>query len=431
MFEPQGSLDEWKKNLEFFNKPGFESYQYIIGTAFGSVLTKMTAIKGSIFHFHSKDSGYGKTTVLLAAASLWADPAKFVKFERDTYHDKMNYAETLKDLPLYCDEMTNMQPKEASDFIYQIPSGKQRGRLSQGANSSRWRGDPWSFICVTTGNMSLISKVNSYKDAPKAEAQRVLEFSPQKQQLPKQDTDELAKSIERHFGHAAIPYLQYIMNNLDEVQKLLVSIQQTIDTRAGLTAENRFWSAQAACDITGLLIAKRLKFIDFDVRALLDWVVDYLRDYKREDTSAHSQDATQIVSDYFYANVNDFLRIRNSGEGRLDASGRPDVLDHLVVPEAMPRNAMLGRLETDTNTLFLMPKPFRAWCAERQIDFTDIVKELRTLPCGAKTVSKRMGKGTKLNLPPVSVLKLKGAAWMNDSGTEDEIISDNKKAEEE
>jgi hypothetical protein len=431
MFEPQGSLDEWKKNLEFFNKPGFESYQYIIGTAFGSVLTKMTAIKGSIFHFHSKDSGYGKTTVLLAAASLWADPAKFVKFERDTYHDKMNYAETLKDLPLYCDEMTNMQPKEASDFIYQIPSGKQRGRLSQGANSSRWRGDPWSFICVTTGNMSLISKVNSYKDAPKAEAQRVLEFSPQKHKLPKQDTDELAKSIERNFGHAAIPYLQYIMNNLDEVQKLLVSIQLTIDTRAGLAAENRFWSAQAACDITGLLIAKRLKFIDFDVRALLDWVVDYLRNYKREDVSTHSQDATHVVSDYFYAHVNDFLRIRNSNDGRLDANGRPDVLDHLVVPEAMPKNALLGRLETDTNTLFLMPKPFRLWCAERQVDFNEIVKELRTLPCGAKTVSKRMGKGTKLNLPPVSVLKLKGASWLSDAGTEDEIISNNKEAEEE
>jgi len=29
------------------------------------------------------------------------------------------------------------------------------------------------------------------------------------------------------------------------------------------------------------------------------------------------------------------------------------------------------------------------------------------------------------------VLRLKGAAWMNDAGTDDEVISDNKKAEEE
>jgi len=431
MFEPQGSMDEWKANMEFFNKPGFESYQYIIGTAFGSVLTKMTAIKGSIFHFHSKDSGYGKTTALLAAASLWADPAKFVKFERDTYHDKMNYAETLKDLPLYCDEMTNMHPKEASDFIYQIPSGKQRGRLAQGANSSRWRGDPWSFICVTTGNASLISKVNSYKDAPKAEMQRVLEFSPQKKKLAKHDTDHLAKSIELHFGHGAIPYLQYIMNNVDEIQKLLVSIQMNIDARAGLTAQNRFWSAQAACVITGLLIAKRLKYIQYDVKALIDWVVDYLRDYKDDDINMYNHDAMQVVSDYFYANVNDFLRIRNSSDGRADSSSRADVLDHLVVPEAMPRVALLGRLETDSNTLYLMPKPFRSWCAERQIDYNGVIRELRDMPCGAKVVSKRMGKGTKLNLPPVSVLMLQGASWLSDVGTEDEVDSSTTKAEEE
>lgn len=431
MFEPQGSMDEWKKNLDFFNKPGFEAYQYIIGTAFGSVLTKMTAIKGSIFHFHSKDSGYGKTTVLLAAASLWGDPSKYVKFERDTYHDKMNHAEILKDLPLYCDEMTNMHPKEASDFIYQIPSGKQRGRLSQGANASRWRGDPWSFICVTTGNASLISKVNSYKDAPKAEMQRVLEFSPQKKNLPKQDTDELAKSIEMHFGHAAIPYLQYIMNNLDEIQKLLVSIQLTIDTRAGLTAENRFWSAQAACVITGLLIARRLGFLQYDIKGLIDWTVGYLLDYKADDVNMYNQDAMQVVSDYFYANVNDFLRIRNSSDGRADPSGKSDVLEHLVVPEAMPRVAMLGRLETDSNTLYLMPKPFRTWCADRQIDYNGIIRELRGMPCGAKVVSKRMGKGTKLNLPPMSVLMLQGASWISDVGTEDEIIDSTKEAAQE
>jgi hypothetical protein len=423
MFEPQGALEEWKKNLNFFNQPGFEAYQYIIGTSFGSVLTKMTAIKGSIFHFHSKDSGYGKTTALLAAASLWADPAKYVKFERDTYNDKMNYAEVLKDLPLYLDEMTNIHPKDASDLIYQIPSGKQRGRLAQGANSSRWQGDPWSLICVTTGNASLISKVNSYKDAPKAEMQRVLEYSPQKKKLEKQDTDQLAKSIELSFGHGAIPYLQFVMNNVDEIQKLLVSIQLTIDTRAGLTAQNRFWSAQAACVITGLLIAKRLKFIQYDIKALIDWVVEYLRDYKDDDVNMYNHDAMQVVSDYFYANVNDFLRIRNADDGRSDRTGQRDILEHLVVPEAMPRVAMLGRLETDSNTLYLMPKPFRSWCADRQIDYNGIIKELRDMPCGAKVVSKRMGKGTKLNMPPMSVLMLKGASWLSDVGTEDEIVN--------
>jgi hypothetical protein len=107
------------------------------------------------------------------------------------------------------------------------------------------------------------------------------------------------------------------------------------------------------------------------------------------------------------------------------------VLDHLVVPEAMPRVALLGRLETDSNTLYLMPKPFRSWCADRQIDYNGVIRELRDMPCGAKVVSKRMGKGTKLNLPPVSALMLQGASWLSDVGTEDEVDSSATKAEEE
>jgi hypothetical protein len=221
------------------------------------------------------------------------------------------------------------------------------------------------------------------------------------------------------------------MNNKEEIQKLLVSIQQTIDTRAGLTAQNRFWSAQAACVITGLLIAKRLGFIQYDVRALIDWVVEYLRGYKDDDINMYNHDAMQVVSDYFYANVNDFLRIRDSSDGRADSSGRPDVLEHLVVPEAMPRVALLGRLETDSNTLFLLPKPFRTWCADRQIDYNTVIRELRDMPCGAKVVSKRMGKGTKLNLPPMSVLMLKGASWLSDEGTEDEIVDRTEEASQE
>jgi hypothetical protein len=42
-----------------------------------------------------------------------------------------------------------------------------------------------------------------------------------------------------------------------------------------------------------------------------------------------------------------------------------------------------------------------------------------------------MGKGTKLNLPPVSVLMLQGASWLSDVGTEDEVDSSTTKAEEE
>jgi hypothetical protein len=53
------------------------------------------------------------------------------------------------------------------------------------------------------------------------------------------------------------------------------------------------------------------------------------------------------------------------------------------------------------------------------------------MPCGAKVVSKRMGKGTKLNLPAMSVLMLQGASWLSDVGTEDEIDDRTEEAAQE
>lgn len=430
-FEPRGTLGQWKKNINFFNRPGFESYQYVIGTAFGSILTRFTAINGSMFHFYSKDSGLGKTTALFAAASVWGCPAKYVKYERDTTNDKMLYAECLKDLPLYMDELTNMNAKDASDLIYQIPSGMQRGRMASGANEARWRGDPWRFISVSTGNTSLISKVSAYKDAPLAEIQRVLEYCPERQHFrSKTETDEFAKSVNENYGHAGVMYLQYVMSNLQSVQDTLKKIQQAVDEQVGLTAQNRFWSAQAACVITGLLIAKKLQLVQFNIKALTAWVIEFLNNYKAEDMISFKADPQGVVSEYYFDNVNQFLRIRgkyppelnfhkNSHKWKEQKPITKGVLDHLIVPDETPHGSLLGRFEIDTNTLYLLPKPFKNWCTEKQVDFKWVMDGLKKEPCYAKSVAKRIAAGTNMNLPAVNAIRLKGAAWLQEDENED------------
>jgi uncharacterized protein (DUF927 family) len=71
-FEPRGSLEKWKETINFYNRDGFELHQYVVGTAFGSILMKfMGEISCAALHLHSKESGVGKTTALLAALSVW------------------------------------------------------------------------------------------------------------------------------------------------------------------------------------------------------------------------------------------------------------------------------------------------------------------------------------------------------------------------
>ena len=59
----------------------------------------------------------------------------------------------------------------------------------------------------------------------------------------KRSSDELMKSIERNYGWLAIEYVQWVINNKDEVSRLLLETQNRLDQHAGVESANRFWSA--------------------------------------------------------------------------------------------------------------------------------------------------------------------------------------------
>jgi len=49
-------------------------HKFVIGCGFGSLFMDFSAVNGLGVHVYSADSGYGKTTAMLAGASIWGDP---------------------------------------------------------------------------------------------------------------------------------------------------------------------------------------------------------------------------------------------------------------------------------------------------------------------------------------------------------------------
>jgi inorganic pyrophosphatase len=402
IFVPKGTLQDWKDTVNFYNRPDFEAHQYIVGTGFGSVLTRLTPIRGSLFHFHSKDSGLGKTSAMWAGASVWADPDQYVLIEQDTNNSKMLRAEVYKDLPLYLDEMTNVKPNEASDIIYQIPSGMQRNRMAGSMNVERTRGKPWALIAVTTGNTSLLERISEYKAVPKAEAQRVIEVTAHRMLFKnKHETDVFSRALKANYGHAGPIFLAYVMEHVEDVQAAVAAIQQDIDEAAGLTAENRHWSVQAACVLTALKIAKHLGLVSYDLEALQAWIIRALIQ-ERKRINDDDLSAPDLLMEYLNATYSNFLRLRSTDDRRRhDAS----------IVDAVPRGDIRGRHETDTNMWYILPTPLKNWCVSRQINYGWLVKEMQRAPANGTLVRCRLGKGTKIDMPPTLALKVSGEGW--------------------
>lgn len=411
-FKPRGTLDAWKETMKFFNQHGMDAHKFMVALSFGSPLMPFfSPINGVIFHMHSQDSGHGKTTAMLAGASAWGNPSEIVLIEKDTYASKMNRAEAYKNLVLYVDEMTNTLPKDLSDFGYNIPAGRQRNRLSGKGNIERYRGAPWKLLCGSTGNTSMLGRIGLYKAMPKAEAQRILEFTAQNVQFTsKAVTDQFSKDILNCYGHAGPEYMKYVLNNMEAVNQICMATQTKLDEAAGLTKQNRFWSALAAASISGILVAKKAGLLDWQVSTIVQFIINAMEAAKTN-INTMGGDVESILNDYWAENYNNVLRIRSTD----DARGKGVLgVEHLITPEATPRYQLVARYEYDIKKLYLLPKPLREWCEKQQINYSGLVEGLKNGRTKAYTYKMRLGTGTHINLPPASVWVVDCSEFLDD-----------------
>lgn len=398
-FEPKGTLEDWKEAINFYNRDDFELHQFVVGTSFGSPLMQFLPIHCAGLHIYSKESGVGKTTAMSAGISVWGNPDDLIIHERDTFNTKMNRGEVYHNLPLYMDELTNTHGKELSNLAYQLTGGRQRGRMSSGSNTERARGDAWKLLAVTTGNTSIVERISIIKAMPKAEAQRILECRVSRINFEtKEETDSFSTAIQNNYGHAGEVYIQYIMNNLDAVIKLLEEVQEVVDRKAQLTAENRYWSVLATSTIVGLIMAKRAGLVQYDTSKVFSWIIERLKENKRQ-VADMSISVEETLNDYIHEHWSNVLWIKSTDDLRKQEG---DVTS-LVIPEALPRGKLVARYETDLKRVYLIPKALKAWCGDQQINYNSFIHDLKT-KLGAKSTKMRLSKGTHMNLPVTHVI---------------------------
>jgi hypothetical protein len=399
-FTQRGTLADWVQLMDFYNRPGMEIHQSVVLAAFGSILMPFSSVNCSTIHLNG-ETGLGKTTAMLSAASVWGNPDVYLLQERDTHNTKMNRGEAYQNLPLLIDELTNASPKELSDLAYQLTGGRQRGRLASGANVERHRGQPWKLICITSANASLIEKISVAKAMPKAEAQRILEYTVTAQKFSsKAETDSFAKKVIGIYGHAGPIFAQYVIAHREEVRALYEQMQQKIDIAAGLVAANRYWSAGAAAVLTALLICSKIELLKYDPKALFKFLVYDLLKANNTAMTGMTASAQEILNSYVLEHIDQVLQIKSTEDQR---SKNNNGLDSIIVPEARPRINFVARYETDVHKLFLVPKPLREWCTKQQINYTSFINDLKT-DLGAQKLKVRLGKGTHMYLPPADAI---------------------------
>ena len=124
-----------------------------------------------------------------------------------------------------------------------------------------------------------------------------------------------------------------------------------------------------------------------------------------------SVDIADTIAAYLSDNNRNLLRLNSTDTEVYD----PEMAT-LITPETLPTYKFVGRHELDTNTLYLLPTPFKKWCANRKIDYSSTRRMIMEKMNGTQ-LKYRLGVNTNIKLPLTHVLRMSWSEEVTESET--------------
>lgn len=271
-FRAEGDPAVWTRMTEIFNSPGMEPLAFaLLAGAFGAPLLRFTGHSGALLSLVGQ-SGAGKTLIGRATMSVYGNPDKLILLRDDTRNMLITRLGLYNTLPLYIDEITNIDPMELSNLVYRVTQGRDKGRL--GSNSvEKAVLNYWNTIAIASSNASLVTKLSHAKADASAEINRVFEYYvPACDALNRETGKQVHDVITTSFGGVGQTYIHNLVASQERHKYCIESIINQIVPATLAQSEERFWYAIAGSALYGGVIAKKLGLIDFDLQRILSWV---------------------------------------------------------------------------------------------------------------------------------------------------------------
>lgn len=383
----EGSLDEWKKTIQFYNTPGYEGHRFFLYASFGSALMPFTDHNGVIINASGRP-GNGKTTSLLAAASVWGHPKKYLvkgTKEGSTANGLFRLLGIHNNLPLCLDDVTTMEPQRFADLCMNITQGQGKTKATRSGQLNT-RIDKWANITMTTANVDGYAVLSTNRAGAEAEAVRLVQVA---FHLPnchtKAQADLFIQHLSEHYGHAGHEYAKWLVQNKAKIEPLIKKMTAHVDKLANITPRERFWSVAITTSVVGAMIARdKCGLLEgFPIEQDLEWIcgtINGMREQVREQIAS----GDDILAEFLASNVGSTVTITGDTSGNIGAK-----------VELKPMGKLFVRHEIARGKAWVLATAIKEYCADRGANFSEVRNEL--IAAGVlidDNVRKVLGQGT-------------------------------------
>lgn len=389
----RGELSEWCKVANFYNREGLESHALTVLFGFGAPLLKLfnsVEVRGALINLMSNRGGTGKTTAQMVVNSIFGHPNELLLKKDDTIAAKVQWMGMMNSIAVTMDEITNITDEDLSALTYEIPQGRGKHRMESQVNKLRLNTTSWNTFAISSSNSSMYDKLFRLKSVADGEVRRLIEIPFSRPlDISIKESNPIFELLPLHYGLAGPVFIQYVLNNKEEVQRLLASVRNKFDTAIHTDQADRFYSHVFACALAAGILCKKIGLLDYDLKRLFDYAVSLVTGIREEvvfKVSSVGAAAKEALLMYINENVGNMLIIN----GTKKDSGIYDA------PIQMPKGPLRLRYEPDTKELWIPASAFRGILVDRQIDLKTAMRELAAdgaLKNDGKGVTKRFSAG--------------------------------------
>ncbi|OYY95917.1 MAG: hypothetical protein B7Y41_01135 [Hydrogenophilales bacterium 28-61-23] len=150
-FSEAGTPENWRENVAAL-ACGNSRLVLALSIAFAAGLADVAGLESGGFHFRGASSS-GKSTALKLAASVWGNPAAYVRLWRSTTNGLEGLAALHNDGILILDEIGQIDSGAAGDAAYLLANGQGKVRASR--NGMAKPGQRWRLLFLSAGEETL------------------------------------------------------------------------------------------------------------------------------------------------------------------------------------------------------------------------------------------------------------------------------------
>ena len=289
--DKMGNLDEWKSAVDVLNKPGYEAHMFCVLAGFGAPLLSLMDVSGAAVSLAGA-SGRGKTLAAKAALSIFGNPDDLFQAADATVNSVDMHLATLHSVPYLMDEVTSLPDKRIGQLLYMIANGRGKDSLTR---TRSWReGGNWRTLAFFTTNRPIMDAgQDTLTEAQRNRAIELVVHNP----IDSSDAADVYQGLSKHFGTAGEPFLQYVIQNTDQVRKLFNASLDKIKASFGEMDAQRFGVWALAAAMTGGMIARKLDLVQCDPEEVVLKVVPVLRQ-QADNTLTPEEQFIEIVREW-------------------------------------------------------------------------------------------------------------------------------------